>query len=396
MDAERYDIPAETAAAVNARAAPPGAPVVAVGTTVVRALESAARDDAATVTAGAGDTQHLHLPGAAFQVVTDLVTNFHLPRSTLLMLVAAFAGRERVLAAYAEAVRARLPLLQLRRRDADPRRRRVMTPAVFESSARDGARARAACSTPRTAPSRRPSSCRSGRRPRVKALSAGRLERARRADHPRQHLSPGAAARAPSVIAELGGLHRFMAWPRAILTDSGGFQVFSLRERAPSTRTASRSARTSTAARSGSRPSARWQIQARAGRRHRHGLRRVPAVGRAAPRRSSGRWSAPPRWARRCLAAPRAPGQLRFGIVQGGVARRPAARAPGRDRRARRSTGFALGGLGVGEPPEVMHEVLRRRRRRDAGRPAALPDGRGHARGSAGRRSAPASTCSTA
>ena len=69
---------------------------------------------AGAVAAGEGATDLFLLPGCAFEVVTDLITNFHLPRSTLLMLVAAFAGREPVLAAYAEAVRARLSLLQLR------------------------------------------------------------------------------------------------------------------------------------------------------------------------------------------------------------------------------------------------------------------------------------------
>lgn len=102
MDAEHYQIPIETAAAVN-RARAEGRPIVAVGTTVVRTLEAAgARGEIAP---GPGSTNLFLLPGATFRVVTDLVTNFHLPRSTLLMLVAAFAGREPVLAAYAEAVR---------------------------------------------------------------------------------------------------------------------------------------------------------------------------------------------------------------------------------------------------------------------------------------------------
>jgi len=102
MDAERYDIPAATAAAIN-RARTEGRPVVAVGTTVVRALEAAG--SSREVVAGPGETRLYLLPGARFAVVTDLLTNFHLPRSTLLMLVAAFAGREPVLAAYEEAVR---------------------------------------------------------------------------------------------------------------------------------------------------------------------------------------------------------------------------------------------------------------------------------------------------
>ncbi len=68
--------------------------MVAVGTTVVRTLEASARANGGAVVAGEGATDLFILPGARFEVVTDLVTNFHLPRSTLLMLVAAFAGRE--------------------------------------------------------------------------------------------------------------------------------------------------------------------------------------------------------------------------------------------------------------------------------------------------------------
>ena len=105
MEEERYDIPEATARAVAAARAA-RRPVVAVGTTVVRALEGAARagEGAGEVRAGPGVTALFLRPGDTFQVVTDLITNFHLPRSTLLMLVAAFAGRQRVLAAYAQAI----------------------------------------------------------------------------------------------------------------------------------------------------------------------------------------------------------------------------------------------------------------------------------------------------
>jgi S-adenosylmethionine:tRNA ribosyltransferase-isomerase len=82
-----------------------GRRVVAVGTTCVRALESAGNDEG--VTAGEGWTGLLILPGHRFRVVDALLTNFHLPKSTLLMLVSAFAGRDRVLAAYAEAIKQR-------------------------------------------------------------------------------------------------------------------------------------------------------------------------------------------------------------------------------------------------------------------------------------------------
>jgi S-adenosylmethionine:tRNA ribosyltransferase-isomerase len=105
MDVEHYRIPAATAAALAAARAE-GRPVIAVGTTVVRALEAAARAAGAggAVAAGEGATDLMLLPGDPFLVVTGLVTNFHLPRSTLLMLVAAFAGRDKVLAAYADAI----------------------------------------------------------------------------------------------------------------------------------------------------------------------------------------------------------------------------------------------------------------------------------------------------
>jgi len=103
MDAERFRISPETAAAI-ARARAAGRRVVAVGTTVVRTLEASARQHGGAVVAAEGSTDLFLLPGARFEVVTDLITNFHLPRSTLLMLVAAFAGRERVLEAYREAV----------------------------------------------------------------------------------------------------------------------------------------------------------------------------------------------------------------------------------------------------------------------------------------------------
>jgi S-adenosylmethionine:tRNA ribosyltransferase-isomerase len=104
VPAEPFTIPPETARAV-AEARARGGRVIAVGTTAARTLEGAAR--AGAVAAGAGETDLVIVPGFAFQVVDALVTNFHLPRSSLLLLAAAFAGRERILAAYAEAVRER-------------------------------------------------------------------------------------------------------------------------------------------------------------------------------------------------------------------------------------------------------------------------------------------------
>ena len=103
MDAEFYSWPPEAAAIVN-EAAAAGGRVVAVGTTVARLLETVATRDGKRVRSGSGWTDLFIRPPFEFRVVDALVTNFHLPRSTLLMLVAAFAGRDRILAAYAEAV----------------------------------------------------------------------------------------------------------------------------------------------------------------------------------------------------------------------------------------------------------------------------------------------------
>jgi S-adenosylmethionine:tRNA ribosyltransferase-isomerase len=106
MHTERYVLPSETAAAINgARRA--GGRIVAVGTTVVRVLESCADADG-LVRPGAGETDIFLHPPCRLRAVDLLLTNFHLPRSTLLMLVCCLADRERVLAAYRLAVARRL------------------------------------------------------------------------------------------------------------------------------------------------------------------------------------------------------------------------------------------------------------------------------------------------
>ncbi|NDY82959.1 tRNA preQ1(34) S-adenosylmethionine ribosyltransferase-isomerase QueA [Orrella sp. NBD-18] len=121
MHAERYTVPAATAQAI-ARTRAEGGRIIAVGTTSVRALESAAkaqREDALAhpdrnipdprnqLLANSGDTRLFITPGFAYQVVDAMVTNFHLPQSTLLMLVSAFIGMEQMKAAYSHAIKQR-------------------------------------------------------------------------------------------------------------------------------------------------------------------------------------------------------------------------------------------------------------------------------------------------
>ena len=104
MEPEWYTVPGDTAAGVN-EARAEGRRVIHVGTTTMKAVESAAREDG-TVAPGSASSDLFIYPGYEFRCPPDmLLTNFHLPRSTLLMLVCAYAGRGRVLDAYREAVR---------------------------------------------------------------------------------------------------------------------------------------------------------------------------------------------------------------------------------------------------------------------------------------------------
>ena len=103
VEAEHYEVSPQAAAAINA-ARQDGRRVIAVGTTTTRTLETLGVDGDGAVQPGAGETTLFIHPGHRFAVVSGLITNFHLPKSSLLMLVAAFAGRERVLAAYRDAI----------------------------------------------------------------------------------------------------------------------------------------------------------------------------------------------------------------------------------------------------------------------------------------------------
>ena len=102
MHSEWYEVPQASVDAINA-ARERGGRVLAVGTTTLRALESAAATG--TLAAGLGETRLFVVPGFRFGVVERLLTNFHLPQSSLLLLVSAFLGREKTLACYEEAVR---------------------------------------------------------------------------------------------------------------------------------------------------------------------------------------------------------------------------------------------------------------------------------------------------
>jgi S-adenosylmethionine:tRNA ribosyltransferase-isomerase len=105
IEAERYEISPAAAQAINT-ALNERRRVIAVGTTTTRTLEAVGREHEGRVVAGGGTTGLFIYPGFAFRIISGLLTNFHLPQSSLLMLVSAFAGRERVLAAYREVINA--------------------------------------------------------------------------------------------------------------------------------------------------------------------------------------------------------------------------------------------------------------------------------------------------
>jgi S-adenosylmethionine:tRNA ribosyltransferase-isomerase len=106
VDPESFTVGEDAADAIS-RARRERRRIVAVGTTTTRALESLSLDEQGNVAASSGSTRLFIRPGHQFQIVQGLITNFHVPRSSLLMLVAAFAGRERILAAYRHAVEQR-------------------------------------------------------------------------------------------------------------------------------------------------------------------------------------------------------------------------------------------------------------------------------------------------
>ena len=192
-----------------------------------------------------------------------------------------------------------------------------MQPGAFEVHATDGA-ARAATLHTAHGPIETPVFMPVGTKATVKAMTPVELEEIGAqvilGNTYHLHFRPG-----EDVIAELGGLHRFMGWDRPILTDSGGFQVFSLLDtaRIDADGVTFRSVYDGTAARF--TPEIAMADPGDARLRHRDVLRRVPARRRAARRRGAPRSSARSRWAERCHAAEPAPGQLRFGICQGGI-----------------------------------------------------------------------------
>ena len=363
--------PAETAAKIN-RTKQAGHRVVAVGSTSTRTLEWIALQKG-KVKADHGIARLFIRPGDPFRVIDALITNFHLPGSTPLILVAAFAGLDLVRRAYrgsnqdasigftVMAMRCSyFDILDFRHTDFgfdSP------NPAVssfdelghgftFCSGQKRPEQARASAgSSPRMAWSRRPAFMPVGTQGTVKAMLPRDLKemgcQILLGNTYHLYLRPGA-----ELIRELGGLHRFMSWDGPILTDSGGYQVFSL------------GAMRKTIGEGGSLSiSSRWLLPS-------------PYAGEASfrskrPWAATSRWcwtnvfphdakreyvrdstARTIRWAERCLRARSNADQLMFGIIQGGMYR-GSSRAVCREMNPMPFDGFAVGGLGVGEGEEL-------------------------------------------
>ena len=241
------------------------------------------------------------------------------------------------------------------------------------------------CSRRRTAPSTRPPSCRSARTARCKAHDARPGARHRRRGGAREHLPPGAAPGRGARSRSSAGLHAFMRWDGPILTDSGGFQVFSL----PSKEISDRGVRFKNevdGASDGAHARALDRDPERARRRRHHGLRRVHAVpGRRGDSRAPACAARSPGSSAASRAHARPTQQALFGIVQGSVYPEPA-----RAVRARRWSrmdlpGYAIGGVSVGEGHELLCRITEHAAPLLPEDEAPLPDGRGPAGGPAGR-----------
>ena len=359
MHSEGGAIDAATAAALNAARAA-GGRIVAVGTTSARILESAADEDG-RIRSFAGETAIFITPGYRFRAVDVLMTNFHLPRSTLFMLVSAFSGLGTMKTAYAHAVQAGLSLLFLRGRlPADARAGHEPTDRMTDAialtiHARDGRARTGALETPR-GDIRTPAFMPVGTAATVKAMRPEDV-RATGADIVLSNtyhlmLAPGAER-----IARLGGLHRFMNWPRPILTDSGGFQVMSLAK----LRKVSEEGVTFQSHIDGSRheltPERSMEIQRLLGSDIQMQFDECVKLP-CSPEEAERAMRLSLRWAERSKAAfGEQPGRAAFGIVQGGVER---------DLRIESAKalvrmdfqGYAIGGLAVGEPQADMLAMI--------------------------------------
>ena len=337
---------------------------------------SSRRQPRVTLRGSAGLAALFIRPGHRFRVVDALLTNFHLPRTPLLALVAAFAGWNTLHRCLRVAVRGALSLLQLRRRDAA----HVSASAASRSSAPMPAVRDSAASRWRTAWWRRPRSCRWRRTARCKGITAGSARGSGRDHRAVERLPPRRSGRAWTSCRRSAACTRLMGWTRPILTDSGGFQVMSLAGLVTVERRgrALPIARRRAARRAASRGRRRRPGGPR--RRRRHVARRMRpgrcAAGDAWPGRSRAR----PRGRRAWLRARRRADMALFAHRAGRARCDLACRERGRAAASSPFDGYAVGGLSVGELAHETARVAAETVRAAPDARAPLPDGHGDAR----------------
>jgi queuine tRNA-ribosyltransferase len=341
MEEERIEISGETAEILNG-ALDEGRRVFAVGTTTVRALESAT-DDRGRVKRMRGPTDLFIYPGYEFRFpYSGLITNFHLPRSTLLMLVSAYAGLETMLSSYSEAVARGYRFYSL----GDG--------MIIQGEGTDGgARTGVLSTTHGDVPTPVFMPVATGGS--VRTLSPDEVwetgARALIANSYSLLVRPGVEA-----VEEAGGLHGFMGWPGAIFTDSGGFQMvrkgFLVRkdDRVVVFRDHVKgSVRELT-------PEGVVELQERLGSDVAMVLDDCPPAGAPrevvedAVRRTS-------LWAHQCLDARGRKDQLLFAISQGGIMD-DLRLTSSKELAAMDFDGYGIGGLSIGEPVEEMWRVI--------------------------------------
>ena len=378
MHSEWGTISAETADALNAARAS-GGRIVAVGTTSLRLLESAAGEDG-TIAPFTGETAIFITPGYRFRAVDILMTNFHLPRSTLFMLVAAFSGLETMKQAYAHAIAGGYRFYSYG--DAcllfpDRVRRMSASPTISSFSAAMASARTGVLTTPHGAV-RTPAFMPVGTQGAMKGLHWREMRDAGAdivlGNTYHLMLRPGAER-----IAELGGLQKFTTWDGPMLTDSGGFQVMSLAQ----LRKVEEQGVTFRSHIDGAAieltPERAIEVQRLLGSDIAMQLDecvRLPAergdIERAM--QLSLRWAE--RSKRAFEGAPA--GHMLFGIVQGGDSPE-LRRASARGLTEIGFHGYAIGGLAVGEPQAVMLAMIEETVAVAAAGPAAVSDGCRHA-----------------
>jgi len=329
MHSEFYSMSEQTAQTIKSKRKN-GGRIIAVGTTSVRTLETTA-NELGIVSQGNGFTDIFITPGYKFKAVDALITNFHLPESTLIMLVCAFAG-------YDETLRGEIMAVMF-----------DIKTKCMQTQARTG------CVHTPHGDIQTPVFMPVGTQATVKALTPRQVNDTGAqiilANTYHLYLRPG-----HDIVKEAGGLHKFMAWDKPILTDSGGFQVFSLGALRKITEHGAEFRSHLDGSKHMLTPEKVMEIEQALGADIIMAFDECTKYP-AEYEQVVGAMERTHRWAQRCKSAKTSENQALFGIVQGGMF------ADLRVQSAKAIAdmdfpGNAIGGFSVGEPKHMMNDML--------------------------------------